>query len=647
MLPIDHAYCVYLITVRTAGWRFRRLLCGGGVKYTLKILKVTRKVLSRVLPLSMSLRVIILCWYLLLIVGNGDSQPTRPVSTLPPPGSCQIITDVPLCLHVPWSNASFPNLREHPTQEQANTEVTVFLPLVQRQCSNAIVHFLCAIYTPVCFVNPDGSTLTLQPCRELCMYVRTTCEPPMVASGFPWPSHFECDTFPTNTSQQLEGLCLNIPNVESVKIPPELLPAPTISISATVRASTATQSTGSMLPSVSVRPTNTPNPTGSSQTLTCPSNLELLDHTVVNSSYRFASIPNCAVPCEGIYFSKAERNVVAPAFILICALICIGFTLFTVGTFMIDRQRYHYPERPVIFLALCYLILSLTFVVGAIVKLTDPIASYACSDTSDVNSFVFQYLPNSSPTYHSASCVILFIFIYYFQMAGAIWWVILTLTWFMASTLKWGEEAVERPWALYHLFAWCVPVIQVILILALRLVDGDQLSGICFTGNSHSVALGVFVLFPLLLFLILGILFLVIGFGSLVHIHLQISKDPSKSRRLQRLIIRILVYALLYIVPTFIYICLCIYELAERKQWEESFASCPDTATTPCERHSSPQFAALLMRYLMLFIIGIFSTFWVISWKTLLAWQKFFNSIFFCFRRERQYEPKKKTETAI
>ena len=276
-------------------------------------------------------------------------------------------------------------------------------------------------------------------------------------------------------------------------------------------------------------------------------------------------------PCQGIYFSETERNKVAPIFILLCAVICIGFTLFTVGTFLIDRKRFHYPERPVIFLALCYLTLSVAFIVGAIVKLANPKqVSFACSDLPDSVPYVFQNLPGSTPTYHSASCVILFIFVYYFQMAGAIWWVILALTWCLASSLKWGEEAIERPWILYHSVAWSIPAIKSIIILIVNFVDGDQLSGICYPGNYNTISLGVFVFFPLALYLLLGVAFLSIGFISLIHIRIQIRRDSIKSNRLQRLIIRIFVYALLYIVPSFIFLCLVLYEIVNRSSWELS-----------------------------------------------------------------------------
>ena len=583
----------------------------------------------------------------IISVQSQDGQLT--VSTEPPIGSCEPITEVTMCLGVNWKNASFPNLREHATQREADAELNGYLPLVNQKCSNAIVHFLCSVYAPFCF-EAIGRSITLKPCRESCMYVREGCEPLLVENSFRWPSHLDCDNFPPRPltgDTSIDSLCLDIgsevkiPGVSEVN-PSGVSPSSTTSTSETV----STTSRRSISTAQAPAPTGITNRNSSvgQDPRVCPEDLALRGHSFANSSYTFADIKDCGVKCEGVYFSDVERNTVAPIFILICAILCIAFTLFTVGTFLIDRQRYHYPERPVIFLALCYLILSFAFVVGSAVKLGDTSGSFACSDTSDAKSVLFQRLPSASPTYRSASCVILFIFIYYFQMAAAIWWVILTLTWFMASTLKWGEEAVERPWVLYHILAWSLPAIQVILILALQLVDGDQLSGTCFTGNYHHVGMGVFVILPLIVYLVLGIVFLLIGFFSLVLILRQISKDQHKSRRLTRLIIRIWIYGVLYIIPNVIYICLCIYQVAERSKWESAYVDCSNNNEVDCP--NGPQFAALLIRYVMLFVIGIFSTFWVISWKTIVAWRKFFASIFFC-NQEQSFTISNKKETPI
>ena len=211
------------------------------------------------------------------------------------------------------------------------------------------------------------------------------------------------------------------------------------------------------------------------------------------------------------------------------------------ATFLIDRRRFHYPERPIIFLSFCYLVISLAYIVGSISKLVGgDQTSFACTTDETPSlpehsrSFVFQRLPNDNAVYQTASCVILFVMVYYFQMASALWWVVLTLTWFLAAALKWGEEAVERLWLLYHIVSWSIPAMQIILILALRLVDGDQLAGLCYTGNHSIVGLGVFVFLPLAIYLLLGLIFLVIGFIALVKIRQQLQRDAAKSRKLGR-----------------------------------------------------------------------------------------------------------------
>ena len=568
----------------------------------------------------MAVRYIFALLVLAAAAGHSASQSNQTIITVESvttTARCEKITlEIPTCVNVDWENTSFPNLRDHQTQAEAYEELEDFNPLIKAQCSNKIVHFLCGVYAPPCLIPLMSSEpVIVKPCRSLCEYVRNDCEPQLEAVGYSWPSHISCDNFETGLG------CLDVD--DDVEVPP--IPGlPTVPPD-TDSNDTSTVSTGG------TDSTNEQGGTGSSvesDSLTCPGDFVQVTVGGANNTYSLGGYDGCAVPCEGMYFTDSQRNIVAPVFIMLCAFICIGFTLFTVGTFLIDRQRFHYPERPVIFLAMCYLVLSVAYIVGTTVKLTDPAASFACSDYREGDDFVFQRLPSSSPTYHSASCVILFIIVYYFQMAAAIWWVMLTLTWFLASTLKWGEEAIERPWILYQIFSWSIPAIQVIFVLAFQLVDGDQLSGLCYTGNFSNVGSGVFVLLPLIVYLVLGILFLVIGFVSLVHIRLQISKDPVKSNRLQRLIIRICVYSLLYIIPNVLMLCLIIYEVAERNSWERAYAECNDSEV--CSPETEPRFVAFLLRYLMLFMTGIFSTFWVISLKTFIAWKRFFSSIFCC-----------------
>ncbi len=172
-----------------------------------------------------------LIWTLAILPSITGQDEQLDVSTPAiPAGSCETITDVSLCLHVSWENASFPNLRGHSTQVEANQELSDFLPLVMRQCSNAIVQFLCSVYAPFC-TNQEVQDLVLKPCRGVCEYVRAGCEPVLMEYGLPWPEHLNCTNFPSvqDATGSPESLCFNI-NVNSVSIPTEIVPAPSSTV---------------------------------------------------------------------------------------------------------------------------------------------------------------------------------------------------------------------------------------------------------------------------------------------------------------------------------------------------------------------------------------------------------------------------------
>lgn len=49
------------------------------------------------------------------------------------------------------------------------------------------------------------------------------------------------------------------------------------------------------------------------------------------------------------------------------AWLCFLSTLFTLLTFWVEPSRFRYPERPIVFLALCYNLLSVAYIVrGAV-----------------------------------------------------------------------------------------------------------------------------------------------------------------------------------------------------------------------------------------------------------------------------------------
>lgn len=566
--------------------------------------------------------------------GQNTSTPVTPPDI--PPAKCEPVTDVTLCADMPWNYTLFPNFRSHTSQTEANQELEQFRRLIQVNCSGAIVIFLCALYAPFC--TEEHPLRVLRPCKRLCQHVRDGCEPVFNrwAGGLPWPDHLNCENYVD------DDLCFGpgVENLMSVTIPPSLVGTDDL-----IDTPTEGPSGSDNMPS---SPNIMPSGNGQVAMTSCPVDM-IVTPNIRNKSFTFAGINNCGPGCGGIYFTDSQRNIVAPLFILIFALVCIAFTAFTVATFVINRNRFHYPERPIVYLSLCYLILSGAYFIGAISKLVGGgDVSFGCTETNDErpseelshiqsmpfrvsdlpSRYVFQSLPNDNVNLRTASCVILFLLAYYTQMAASVWWVVLTFTWFLAAVLKWGEEAVARLWPLYHVVSWSLPALQTIFVLALQLVDGDQLSGLCYPGQFNSVALGVFVYMPLLLYLLLGTVFLVIGFVALVKIRNALERDPAKARKLGRLIFRIGIYASLYIITNSILLFIHTYELAERSSWENSYISeesCRSSSNSS-QCPSAPNFTAFLIRYIALFCVGICSTSWVFSKKTLSTWTKFFQS---------------------
>ncbi|KTG35309.1 hypothetical protein cypCar_00034232 [Cyprinus carpio] len=153
-------------------------------------------------------------------------------------------------------------------------------------------------------------------------------------------------------------------------------------------------------------------------------------------------------------------------------------------------------------------------------------------------------------------------------------------------------------------------------------------SSLCCASTLFTVTTG-FVLAPLFIYLFIGTSFLLAGFVSLFRIRTIMKHDGTKTEKLERLMVRIGVFSVLYTVPATIVIACFFYEQAFRQHWEKSWIStyCKSLAI-PCPMqpapHMTPDFTVFMIKYLMTLIVGITSGFWIWSGKTLQSWRKFY-----------------------
>lgn len=530
-------------------------------------------------------------------------------------GMCEPIT-IPLCKDIQYNETIMPNLLNHQKQDDAGLEVHQFFPLVKVQCSPHLRFFLCTMYVPVCTVLEEA----IPPCRSLCNQAREGCESLMNKFGFQWPESLRCERFPVN------GLCVgeNTTDTEPTKKPP------------TSSGGTGSTGDGGEVGNTVILPDSNSGSTDVAVTndlsIQCPVGLEVpkgFDYRLKIGNHVER---DCGAPCFNMFFNDKERKF-ARWWIGIWSCICLASTLFTVLTFMIDMQRFRYPERPIIFLSGCYFMVALAYVVGFALRekisCNDPFEPQTPGVTKD------QMLQVVTQGTKKEGCTILFMMLYFFSMASSIWWVILTLTWFLAAGMKWGHEAIEANSQYFHLAAWAVPAIKTIAILAMGQVDGDVLSGVCYTGIFDEDALRGFVLAPLVVYLIIGTSFLLAGFVSLFRIRTIMKSDGTKTDKLEKLMVRIGIFSVLYTVPATIVIACYFYEQAFRSKWTVTWlnTNCnnfgmPCPTSEKLESKPWPAFNVFMIKYLMTVIVGITSGVWIWTGKTFLSWKTFSRRIF-------------------
>ena len=522
------------------------------------------------------------------------------------PRRCQEIT-VPMCRGIGYNLTYMPNMFSHDTQEEAGLEVHQFWPLVEIQCSRDLRLFLCSMYAPICVPNYQKP---LPACKSLCQRVRHGCEPLMIQYGFAWPERMSCDDLPEYGDRH--RLCMDF-------------------------NSSTERSVSTQTPKTTTTTRVEEPGTGSNCSCKCP---PPLIHVTDPTSRLFdvawtGDRRSCAVPCNGIYFGAEERSFIQ-FWIALWSALCLFSTSVTVLTFAVDRHRFRYPERAIVFLSACYALVA----VGYIIRLAAGHEVVACEKLDEATS-VIRYA-----TTGPAACTSVFLLIYFFGMASCLWWVVLTFTWFLAAGLKWGQEAIAAHAHYFHLIAWVVPAVQTIAALAVSAVDGDPVSGICYVGNQDVANLRGFVLGPLCAYLLFGTCFLVAGFVAMFRVRRVIRRRqlssatsmPTGADKLDRFMVRIGVVSVLYIVPASTAVTCLVYEQMYRETWEQTFicSACrsstvdepTDSSRQPGDSRFSgdsggatrPDFSVFALKYFACLAVGITSGFWIWTRKTLDSW---------------------------
>ncbi|KHN76923.1 Frizzled-5 [Toxocara canis] len=475
----------------------------------------------------------------------------------------------------------YPNSYGHEKQEEAGLEVHQFYPLVEVGCYNHLKFFLCAMYTPICQDNYDKMVM---PCMEVCLEAKKRCSPLMQQYGFKWPATLSCEHLPRMSEQQASGnICAAPPDT----------PDPAIFDNV---GSITPRHRYPLHPMIGIDMVDEH----------CKCRCVRPFHSVSDVNSMVANISGCAYPCHSSTQGIRNQKFLT-AWIAVWSGTCFILSAFTVLTFLIEMDRFQYPERPIFLLAFCQMMVS----VGFIIRVFYGHEYVAC------NSWTIR-----SSDQQITACQLVFVLVYFFGMAGSVWWVILSLTWVLAAASKWSSEAIASYANYFHLVAWVLPALQTIIVILFGAVDGDPMSGICYVGNTNVTHLRTFVFAPLVVYFVAGVCFLGVGFFNLWRIRSLMQKHhpgADNTSKMTQLMSKIGIFSVLYIVPAVFVLMVLAYEQHYRPLWEQSqLCSC----AIPFTQQPDTSVLLTLIKTASMLVVGWTSGVWIISGKTIQSWKR-------------------------
>ncbi|XP_034487090.1 frizzled-4 [Drosophila innubila] len=420
---------------------------------------------------------------------------------------CELIR-IDMCRGIGYNETSMPNLVGHELQTDVEYTLQTFVPLIEYNCSSQLKLFLCAAYVPMC--TPKAPIHTIGPCRSLCESVRIRCHPVLQGFGFPWPPALDCERFPRENNQ--ETMCMEGPGELHLPVQEQEVYGP------------------KLLPGSPVLP---------------------LDCSGLAKSHLYVKLQRsgrCAPLCEAdILFTPGEKHLseiwVSTWAYAALGLACVAtLCLLLLGGDNPGRGRRGGRgnagakwSRLLSPLLWCHNMVTLGWTVRFIVGRSGT----ACGTDPQAPNESLLAVDGLS----NAACASVFLLRYYFGMAACAWWAILCLGWhrdirrnspdtkghIVLPAKRHGagggtrEGAVNGNTAQQDLarnnfvcfVAWGLPAFQTAAVIAMRLVDADELLGACFVGNQSDKALQVLVATPIFCYWIFGSMNLISGY--LVH----------------------------------------------------------------------------------------------------------------------------------
>ncbi|CAB3378559.1 Hypothetical predicted protein [Cloeon dipterum] len=344
----------------------------------------------------------------------------------------------------------------------------------------------------------------------------------------------------------------------------------------------------------------------------------------------YPGLEGCNLPCENPLFSKKDLDQLRK---LVAWCGCFAFALnFIAGfTFWIDwGSSARYPALSVYYLNLCCMLSNLGWLVQF---LPGKRSDILCRKDGTARGFE----PSMG---ENLSCIVLFIFVYYFMMAALVWLMVFSYAWYKnlkRAGLKRDETDDQSSY--YHLAAWMCPLILTIVAIASQEVHPDSTSGICFIGTAGGNIWGagiwsIIARFELLIFPILTCtvscgLFLIKGLRILWKVKSNPRRQVSRRalHQIQNVFFRVVIFMITAAFLVIITIWVHLYESMHADSWHSALDEvimCQVLGkSSSCQLKSQPSLFMAQLHTILPCVFSILAASWMFNKQTINTWKRF------------------------
>nr|QXY82370.1 frizzled A HduFzdA [Halisarca dujardinii] len=490
----------------------------------------------------------------------------------------------------------YPNLLGHHSLETASN---FFHSLKFDQhtftCSNLVDTFVCSLFFPLCKNSTNGGDVhILHPCRNLCEEIvddkcavqfelaRQNLED---AIGLVVP-RINCSTFPTFFDSA--GACIAI---DGTFAPPSPSPEPVCSQS-------------------------------------CNSGL------ISTFGSQFGGVSNCTEPCDAGYtvtgvplegvFTSPTQKIFFWAWLGVISIVCLVVSLFTCVNWAVTYKVYRYPERPIIYICVCYILIALSYFIHVCVG-----PSIVC--TASLQSGQSGIASGQTATF---ICAFTFCLRYFFSIASWTWWVIIMFLWFLNAAVRVNRSTIERPifQVIYHLLALIIPVVFTIAAMATQSYGGNSITRLCEISTQSRGAQISFVLVPQLVAIFVCIVLLLFGhiWMLLCDSHrastdLKEDKSPQSSLYKERSmydIIRTDIFGVLFLIHLTVAASINVYQYQAFEKWQQFYLHCSVCRSCSTVEDSKPLIGVFIFKVTVELLMGTVLILWLKPKSIRDGWKK-------------------------